>query len=370
MKKNLLCVVLCFCVLISLLSGACAPSEPSAMGQTTSNSIPGEEVNATESSSAPGAENPPKSEKYVPWNGEADFNALYASASEEKQKELDAFKKANQDYFYREREIKTIIGLLPDNTPRITLEQAKEIIQRHDAVLYGFGSEYVKGIANDFNAIHGYPDYVWSYSNRVSHIEYRLEGHSSSQSHIIVLAPSSGKVHYINSKTGESEIIASFESYLDRKPPLEKEWTYSDWDKYYEMATPEQKEKLDAWKAENPFVYSAYPRKVFIIMGILSEDTPRATLEQVKTILEEMKENTYESPRMRCLDFQKRMNEVCGYFDFYPEYVNELLNTGIRYYLNDEGTERIWYRYNGCVEYYCEETGVKEVLVDFKALEP
>lgn len=368
MKKKLLCVILCLCVLISLLLGACAPSEPSAMGQTTSNSIPGEEVNATESSSAPGAENPPKSEKYFPWNGEKDFNALYASASEEKQKELDAFKKANQDYFYREREIKTIIGLLPDDTPRITLEQAKEIIQRHDAVLYGFGSEYVKGIANDFNAIHGYPDYVVSYSNQVSHIEYRLEGHSSSQSHIIVLGLSSGKVHYINSKTGESEIIASFESYLDRKPPLEREWTWNDWDKYYEMATPTQKEKLDALKAEEPNTHRVQPRKVFIIMGILPEDCPRATLEQVKTILEEMKQTTYESPRMRYLDFQKRMNEVCGYYDYDPV-VNDLLSAGIRYYLNDEGTERIWYRYNSCVEYYCAETGVKEVLVDFKVVE-
>lgn len=369
MKKNLLCIVLCFCVLMSLLLAACTSAEPSAMGQATSNSIPGEEVNATESSSAPGAENPPKSEKYVPWNGEEDFNALYASASEEKQKELDALKEANEDYFFREREIKTIIGLLPDNTPRITLEQAKEIIQRHDAVLYGFGSEYVKGIANDFNAIHGYPDYVLSYSNQVSYIEYHLEGHSSNQSHTIILALSSGKVQYTNSKTGEREIIASFESYVDRKPPLEKEWTWNDWDKYYEMATPTQKEKLDTLKAEEPNTHRVQPRKVFIIMGILPEDTPRATLEQIKTIIEEMKHTTYESPRMRYLDFQKRMNEVCGYYDYDPV-VNELLSAGIRYYLNDEGTERIWYRYNSCVEYYCAETGVKEVLVDFKALEP
>lgn len=370
MKKNLLCVVLCFCILISILLGACAPAEPSAMEQSTSGSIPGEEVNTKETSSNPVQIIPLAGEKYVTWSGEEDFNALYATASKEKQEKLNAFMKEYKDFYNRERQIRVIMGELSENAPRLTLEQAEEVLKKIDATDYESAEEYIAEVVRQFNTIHGYPDVVRRGDGYV--LEYFFEGHCELASNMLYVVFDRGIVKY--AKTGGGVVTKYIAVYTEQitanTPPegedfLDQVWYESNWDMFYEMATAEQKEKLDALKAEEPEMYKKYAKRIFIIMGILPENTPHATLELVKTVLEEMKKNKYRSWDERYLDFQRRMNVVCGYADDCDTLSDDLVTHGAVYYLNDEGTEWVFYRAYGKVDYYNDETGVKEQLAQF-----
>lgn len=360
MKKNLLCIVLCFCVLMSLLLGACTSAEPSAMGQATT---------TTGAQATSGEETPSARKEFVMWNGKEDAYALYAKATDEQKVKLDALKieEGGEEFFVYARKIKIIMGEIPEDTQRITLEQAETILKGIDPKEWPSVEECRKEILTLFNEIHGYADFFFigtvDPGVDIFRIDYEIETENGVYKAIRV---GENNITYVDNTEG-GKLLFSFNYGFNYPPPIEL-WEESNWDTYYTAATPEQKKELDALSAEYGHVYARFhAREILMIMGELPEDTPRITLEQVKEILEEMKNASYRRPIERVWDFQKRMNEIHGNFDFDRIPSGEPNYGRIEYYLNDEGTQVIYYYQNsGKVIYEDTVSGTTELLVQFQ----
>lgn len=161
MKKKWMAAVVCGVLFVSGLSVAYAADlfpEPSD----------GEHKSLTEIIEKDSAERKTQKDTQLGINVEAaprakavnPYEAATLKAANEEQKEAIAQIKAATP-LYGERAVKIVLGELPADQPRITEEQAKNIISKIAAAKTGATTEEkTSQLLKEFNEIHGAPDYV------------------------------------------------------------------------------------------------------------------------------------------------------------------------------------------------------------------
>ena len=129
------------------------------------------------------------------------FEDSYEIANEEQRAKLDAL---YEEYvglsWEHEREIKIIMGELPEDTPRLTKEAAAEICGKVGAREYGSPEVFEGYVAYLFDQVAGAPDL-----NGGSGISYHTYYLDDSQEIAVRIA--GGVVEYWDKTNGESEIL-------------------------------------------------------------------------------------------------------------------------------------------------------------------
>jgi hypothetical protein len=113
--------------------------------------------------------------------------------------------------------------------------------------------------------------------------------------------------------------------------------------RYYEIATEEQKKKLDEFdKAEKAKSTARYQRQILMIMGVIPEDMPRITVEQAREICDEVAEMRFQSENDYRLEIMRRFNAVCGAPD-----MAHAAGPVYTYFLDNDGEQKILVALNG-----------------------
>ena len=131
--------------------------------------------------------------------------------------------------------------------------------------------------------------------------------------------------------------------------------------KSYAIATEAQKKQLSQIQESNEWgAMGDYTRAIMIVMGDLSADTPRLTLEQAQEICDDLEGRWFLSSDTFEENAVKLFNKFAGAPDFQG-------GSGVYryvYYLNEEQTESITIML-GRIKYTDEVTGESKVLVSY-----
>lgn len=260
-------------------------------------------------------------------------------------------------------------GELPADTPRITIEQATEIVtdptleqEVIEGLFVWLPLEVQEELEAEFNAIAGAPDYQWFPTSGGQHNFYGL---NDSCTEFIWLKVHTGSAHYYRLGTNDRGEAGVAERY--NLSPL--------WEAHYE----EQRESMNQAQqnaAEKPSILNGYYTKlegsaiqtldayskrsqledtpngyymkeILQEAGEISDYAPMLTLEQVKDIcadteLIELRAEGYGDYEDKQVDFHNALLSELNAIAGAPDVISEYLADGrCVYFLNDAETEYI-----------------------------
>ena len=277
------------------------------------------------------------------------------------------------------RDVLIILGDLPEDTPRLTLQDA--------ANLYSSVEYY--NIENEFNKIAGAPDYVSKYLSvyflnderteaivlelyDVHHIVFNEDGTGTrlpvgTQS-FSELHPTVSVAPNIDYTVGWPETcptpepcprvvpcptaVPNIDNAVEILNPTEtqvEEYYRSFYELSWDRATNEQREQLQAIFADPGIgLVGEWVRPVLIVLGDLPADTPRLTVQDAA--------NLYG--KVDFADLEKEFNKIAGA----PDWIG---GSGIYrsiYYLNDERTEAMYLMLGDVLYVIFNKDGTQKIL--------
>lgn len=201
-------------------------------------------------------------------------------------------------------------GKLPKDQPRLSLDQAKQIVRSVELQRLA-GTEKMDAIFKEFNRIAGSFDLC--VGSGIPYYTYYLDDNGDME---IFMDYGNYTVEYKNNKDGDG-------FFLTQQP-----------------VSFMNLEELD--KAEKKGITSLYHRRRSILMGELPDNQPRLTVAQVQEILDQMSDEDMKSDYISGeSEFIKRLNAIHGKPD-------ESFGSGMLYfcyYLDDYGIETITVEY-------------------------
>lgn len=148
MKKKMIAVILFALSLALVLTavGCAAGKNEDQLAETETETLPANETG--------------KGETVVSaWDPSDPFESYYEIATEEQRAKLDALYEEYAGLSWEhEREMKIIMGELPEDTPRLTREDAERICASVDVKEHEYFEEFEEYVAGLFNEIAGAPD--------------------------------------------------------------------------------------------------------------------------------------------------------------------------------------------------------------------
>lgn len=201
-------------------------------------------------------------------------------------------------------------GKLPKDQPRLTLDQAKQIVRSAESQRLT-GTKKMDAIFKEFNKIAGSFDLY--FGSGIAYYTYYLDDNGDTE---ILMNYGNYTVEYKNNKDGGG--------YLLTQQPVS----------FMNL------EELN--EAEKKCITSQYHRRRSILMDELPDDQPRLTAAQVQEILDQMSDEDMKSDYISGeSEFIKRLNAIHGKPD-------ESFGSGMLYccyYLDDYGIETITVEY-------------------------
>ncbi len=299
------------------------------------------------------------------------YRDYYAVADDSQKVALDAYRERNQgDTSIRvnTRELRMIMGEVPEDQPRITLEKAEELWQRlcdycntHPQEAKEVGAGLI--LYRMLNEVTGGPDEEGG--SGVNFCEYYMDETGWERIHLEALTDIPAIIYKKHGADGqiEWERIGSSKDLEVYYETIKKTWLDRSWygpgteffDSRYQSASAEQKvaminarkELCDAMNIrEADREYFTPDREILMITGELPENTPHLTLEQVMKIVEELKTDpayhwtrgTYYKDIPNLTEyFMERFNEIAGAPDVHERVrlYEEVKDGTVRYYLAD-----------------------------------
>ena len=215
------------------------------------------------------------------------YDVSLRNANEEQKEKLLALKERTYQYYGRIREIKTIMGEIPEDAPRLTIEDAMRICNEYPVAIKDGGSNGLMGILPEkFNEIAGAPDE--DAGSGIRHIFYSLDDEETEVIYVSYL-----DVIYHNYKNNTGMVI--YDPYggrpagtiIEYPEPQTIPETEPAEDVYFaeclETATDDQKAKL-LEISEDEYSRGFHVREIKTIMGELDENTPRLTKDKALEI--------------------------------------------------------------------------------------
>lgn len=134
------------------------------------------------------------------------YEKSYAIASEEQKRQLEQIRAANEWGSVGEctRAIMLVMGDLPADTPRLALEQARDICEKLESRWFFSADAFERNAVRQFDRIAGAPDFQGG--SGVYRYVYYLDDEQTEFITVML-----GRVAYTNETTGESEVLASYE---------------------------------------------------------------------------------------------------------------------------------------------------------------
>lgn len=193
MKKKMIAVILFALSLALVLTavGCAAGKNEDQLAETEAETLPANETGNGET-------------VVSAWDPNDPFESYYEIATEEQRAKLDALYEEYAGLSWEhEREMKIIMGELPEDTPRLTREDAERICASVDVKEHEYFEEFEEYVAGLFNEIAGAPDL-----NGGSGIAHRV--YYTDDSEQISISVWCGTVTFYDEANGERETLLTW----------------------------------------------------------------------------------------------------------------------------------------------------------------